>query len=50
MFLPDNRAMFAGYEGYGWVVVTPKRSLEAKTAQGVQLVLEELRLPSLGWH
>ena len=50
VFLPENRALLAGYQGYGWVVVTPERSMEAQTVQQVELVLEELLLPPLGWQ
>lgn len=50
VFLPNEQATITGYEGYGWLLVTPELSLSAQTAQGVELVLEELDLPLLGWE
>lgn len=48
---PDGKAFIAGYPEYGWIIVssTQNLKLEARTAQGVELALEELGLPSLGW-
>jgi hypothetical protein len=50
VFLPDGKAALVGHAARGWLVVTPERGMAARTAEGVQLVLEELRLPALGWR
>jgi len=49
IFLPEEKACIAGYEGYGWFVLTSQGSIKVRTPQGVDMVLEELGLPSLGW-
>ncbi len=49
VFTPDGKRAITGYEEYGWLIVTPEHSIEARTALGVEMVLEELELPLLGW-
>jgi hypothetical protein len=51
VFLPDDRALIAGTPERGWIILSPRHNLklEAQTAQGVELALEELVLPPLGW-
>lgn len=50
VFLEDNGACIAGSEELGWRVITADNlKLGARTAVGVDLVLEELGLPHLGW-
>lgn len=51
VFMPDGSAAIAGYPERGWIIVDAKHNLklEAKTSAGVEMALEELGLPSLGW-
>ncbi|MGH2496497.1 MAG: hypothetical protein ACRDIV_17500 [Ktedonobacteraceae bacterium] len=49
VFTPDHRGAITGYEELGWLVITCDLSLKVRTAEGVQLALEELGLPQLGW-
>lgn len=46
----DESAWMAGSPERGWIVGTHEQCLGAQTADGVEMVLEELGLPSLGWH
>ncbi len=50
VFSPDEKACIAGNEKRGWMILTPDGTVEVKTAQGVDMMLEELGLPHLGWH
>src|SRR5579862_1237236 len=50
VFLPENRAMLAGYKKRGWRILTAQGGVEVKTARGVDLMLKELDLPLLGWE
>lgn len=46
---PDGKALIVGSPERGWLIVTPDRCLSARTAQGVELALEELDILPLGW-
>lgn len=52
VFSSDENACIAGLLRLGWVVLSSQHNLklEAQTPQGVELVLEELELPSFGWQ
>ncbi len=50
VFSPDGDAAIVGYEGQGWLIVTPSGTLSAQTEAGVELVLEELNIAPLGWQ
>lgn len=46
----DERNIIVGKEDRGWILLTPKGSIPVRTAQGMDLLLEELEVPHLGWH
>ncbi len=45
----NGNVVLIGNPARGWRIVTPKQSLEARTARGVELILEELEVAPLGW-
>lgn len=51
VFTSDRKACIAGFSERGWIIISSLHNLklEARTAQGVELALEELGLPPLGW-
>jgi hypothetical protein len=50
VFSPDEKASITGNEERGWAILSPDGSVEVKTAQGIDIMLEELGLPHLGWQ
>jgi len=50
IFLPNNKALFVGSQERGWIIQSSVHNLklEAQTAQGVELALEELAFPPPG--
>jgi len=50
VFLPNQEGAIVGHQGYGWLIMTPETAIQVQTTQGVELALEELNLPSLGWR
>jgi hypothetical protein len=50
VFSPEENACIAGNEDLGWMILTSEGSVKVRIAQGVDMMLEELGLPYLGWH
>lgn len=48
----DQKAWIAGSPERGWIILSSQHNLQlvAKTERGVEMALEELGLPALGWH
>lgn len=46
----DEYRVIVGYQEYSWLIVTPKTVIHTQTIQEIELVLEELYFPSLGWY
>jgi hypothetical protein len=49
VFTQDGKVALVGSPGRGWRIVTCETMLQAQTALGVDLVLEELEITPLGW-
>lgn len=51
VFDSSGQACIAGSPDRGWIILSPQHhlQLQARTEQGVDLALQELGLPLLGW-
>jgi hypothetical protein len=49
VFTQDGKVALVGSRDRGWRIVTSETMLQAQTALGVDLVLEELEITPLGW-
>lgn len=49
VFLANDQAAITGNEEVGWLIVTPEQAREARTSEGVNMMLRELYLPLYGW-
>lgn len=49
VLLSDGNVALIGCKETGWMLITPEITWKAQTDQGVELAMEELGLPPLGW-